>query len=299
MRLDPLIARVGRRTPRRALRPLLRAALRGLEVALCLHRVSERRRPGDRQPALTIPPGELDALVELLAASEPKRSRWLTLTFDDGYADAASYVETRAPRFPSVDWIFFVCPEKTEHQVGFRWDLAHETASLPDPRTENRSPELKELGRRLDLALASVEACRRMAALPNVSLGNHTNCHFRQTTLSPEQARTEYEASQLDFERLFGPQRHFAFPYGTPDHDFGSAHVELLRAHGPSFLWSTERRPFSPAERIPGAVLPRFPVDGTWGHRELALWIAARALVFRGRGTRHLYPMGLSAPGAA
>ena len=30
----------------------------------------------------------------------------------------------RAPRWPEVEWLYFVCPQKTERRVGFRWDLA-------------------------------------------------------------------------------------------------------------------------------------------------------------------------------
>ena len=37
---------------------------------------------------------------------------------------AADYVLSRAPLFPGIEWLYFVCPEKTEHRTGFDWDAA-------------------------------------------------------------------------------------------------------------------------------------------------------------------------------
>jgi peptidoglycan/xylan/chitin deacetylase (PgdA/CDA1 family) len=279
------------RLPRPLLQTYLGRALSGLNVALCLHRVSiQGRRPGEMQPALSIPAAELDALVELLLASRRTDERWLTLTFDDGYADAAEYIRTRAERFPTVDLLLFLCAAKTEQRVGFRWDLVEqgeasfaEIGQRTDVRTENQRPELARLASLPDYALATVEECQQLARLPNVQLGNHTNCHFRQTSLSLEDAQLEYETSKRDFERLFGPQRHFAFPFGTPGKEFDASHVERLRAMGDPFMWSTVGAPYRQDEVRPGAVLPRFPIDGRETHQQLAFWIASRAVTFRWR----------------
>src|ERR1043166_2778893 len=101
MRLDPVIASVGASAPRPIVARLLRHALQGLEVALCLHRVVDARPEGQRQPELSIPAAELDDLLDLLLSAQSTRGgRWLTVTFDDGYADAADYVERTARRFP-------------------------------------------------------------------------------------------------------------------------------------------------------------------------------------------------------
>ena len=298
MSLDSVIASAGQYVPASVLEPLLRATLQELRVALCFHRVAEVRRATDWQPSLSIPPVELDALLGLLVRTrEDTPGPWLTVTFDDGYADAAAYIESRAPRFPSVEWLFFVCPQKTERSVGYRWDLIERAQGTVadfhegmDVAGENLRPELGRLGLEPDFALATVEDCRRLAKLANVQLGNHTNCHFRQTFLSVEAAQQECERSAEDFERLFGPQSHFAFPFGSPGHQFGPEHVALVRQRGPGLIWSTERRPFRGSERVPGAVLPRYPMDGTRGYRQLALGLAAWALAFRARGTRHLFP---------
>src|SRR4051794_1031549 len=106
---DVLAARAGRLLPALALKTVLAGALRGLGVSLCLHRIAPRPRPTDWQAGLSIPAHELDALIELLLEAKPAR---LSVTFDDGYREVATWLAARAPRFPQVDFTFFVCPEK-------------------------------------------------------------------------------------------------------------------------------------------------------------------------------------------
>src|SRR3954465_6745055 len=108
---DALAAAAGRWLPDLALRKLLNGALQGLGVSLCLHRIAARPRPTDWQPGLSIPAPELDELIELLLAGQPRR---LSITFDDGYREVAAYLASRARRYREVDFTFFICPEKTE-----------------------------------------------------------------------------------------------------------------------------------------------------------------------------------------
>lgn len=292
--------------PLPVLRLWLSRSLRDAGVALCLHRVLEQRRPSDWQPAMCIPPAELDALVELLLSTRaPDAPRWLTVSFDDGYADAADYVSSRAPRFPAVEFLLCVCPEKVEQRAGFRWDVAEgallrgakadEVRALleapADLLAENRRGDLRAVGEHAGFRLAEVERLRALAGLRNVALANHTNCHLRATALSVEALRLEYRRSDEAFTRLFGAPQHFAFPYGTPGQQFDVRDVTEARAvRRDALLWSTEPRPFERWERRPGAVLPRFPIDGRRSHRQLAAWIAIRATDYRLRGPRHRFP---------
>ena len=295
---DQVAAKTGGLVPPSLVRRALSRSLGDAEVALCLHRVLEARRPADRQPAMTMPPRELDALVEvLLSTRAPSAPRWLTVSFDDGYADAAEYVGSRAARFETVEFLLCVCPEKLEAPAGFRWDLAEaardgDVAALLDAPAnllaENAREDLRRVAAQPAFRLASAAQLRALAALPNVALGNHTNCHLKASSLSLEDVRSEYRRSDEAFTRLFGPAAHFAFPYGTPGHHFDARHVAEARAvRRDAVHWTTEPRPFERGERVPGAVLPRFPVDGRLSHRELAAWIAIRAADFRLRGTRH------------
>ena len=245
------------------LHTLVRHSLDGLDLALCLHRVGDR--PHDW---LSIGSRELDALIELLrAARGASTAGHLTVTFDDGYDDAAEYVATRAPRYPDIEWLFFICPKPAEERGSFSWDA---------PRARG-------------CELATLEHLRGLARLPNVSLGNHTNSHQRPNDLSDAELDFEYRKSVDDFERLFGEQQHFAFPFGSPGLQFSHRHVAKMRELRPSVIWSTERRPYLAAECRPGAVLPRFAINGNWTHRQTAVWISMLALKFRCLGSPHRY----------
>lgn len=280
---------------------ILRRTLAGRRVCLCMHRVGRTRRPGELVPKLTIHPEVLDAIIDGLHEAREDGGRGLTVSFDDGYRDAAEYLISRRERWPDVEWIFFVCPEKTAKRVGFRWDLAEvkrargeAVAILPmldeDHPFENERVELRELAERPEFELASLELCQRLSSLPRVRLGNHTNTHARGSRLSPERARAEYRASFRDFESLFGRAADFAFPFGVPGEDFEAAHVEAVRESGPTAIWSTEARPYGEAERFPGALLPRYAVDGTRSWKQTLGWISLQALRARAFGPRWKAP---------
>jgi hypothetical protein len=267
---------------------LFQLAVSDLSVALCLHHVSRRSRD-----QLTIPAPELDAFLERAVSIEHHGTKpWLTVSFDDGYEDAWHYVITRARRFPSVEWLMFVCPAKTEHQTGFRWDLEIEDDSAWDLLIENRRADLKSVVHLSDAHLATVEQCRYLRLFENVQLGNHTNCHFNAMSLPLAQAVEDIGQSRVDFERLFGPERHFAFPFGGRGIDFDDQHVESIRRTSKAVIWSTVARPHLPSHRYPGAVLPRFGVDGRWNSSQIAFWIAMRSLRARAQGLQPLCARG-------
>ena len=269
-----------------------RRALSGRRLALCFHRVADVRREGELLPKLTMPAEEIDTLIAFLLAAARRNDRWLTVTFDDGYRESAEYVLERAPRTPEVEWLYFVCPQKIELRVGFRWDLA-EMRRRDDPAldidsivfapvqpdAENLRADLQRLARQPEFALADVEVCERIQRLPNAELGNHSNVHCRPILLAPDQFQAEIAASARDFARLFGPMRHFAFPFGVPGVDFGPSHLNPLRELGGIEIWSTEPRPYTRRERELGAVLPRFAIDGTRSWRTSVAHIAMRSLL--------------------
>jgi peptidoglycan/xylan/chitin deacetylase (PgdA/CDA1 family) len=293
-------------TDDRVVAALLRAGLGDRCVSLCFHRiVAGARRPGELNPKLTMPEEDIDRLIRFLLDSARRDDRWLTVCFDDGYREAAEYVLSRAPRHPEVEWLFFVCPEKTERQVGFRWDLAEASGGRlgdlesvvhapADPSCENLRAELRGVAADARFALADVDACRRLQSLPNVQLGNHSNAHLRSVLLDPDRFRAEWEKSSADFRRLFGELRHVAFPFGVPGVDFDARHVDALRRMGRFEVWSTEPRPFRRDERGASAVLPRFAVDGTRSWKEGAAHLALHAMRTRVRSPRYSFPSSTS-----
>jgi peptidoglycan/xylan/chitin deacetylase (PgdA/CDA1 family) len=305
MTRDALATRLGEQLPRPVLKASLGALLEGAALGLCLHRVSEG--PAGASP-LSIPARRLDELLELLLSSRPGEPRgWLTVTFDDGYADAARYVAERAPALPEVAFILFVCPEKVLRRAGFRWDLKEralraglspaEAERLAEPPMtlagENARPELLALGDAPEYRLVTTEALGQLAGQRNVEVGNHTNLHAVATALPLELVREDYRRSTALLEALLGaPPRHFAFPFGTPGTQLDHRHLEAARALGYARLWSTEARAWRPSELAPGAVLPRCPLDGRSSVEGLAGWLAAKLLNARFKRGRSFAPRG-------
>ncbi len=306
MNQEELAYLLGRLTPGPARQVVLGQTLRGLAASLCLHRVAPKARATDWQQGLSIAPAQLDELIETLLSSRPGPANgWLSVTFDDGYRDAGDYISTRAARFPHVNFLFFICPEKTEKRVGFRWDLVEESIKEGQPRDaalsllsaptqvehENLRAELRSLASREDYALCTLEELKALQALPNVQLGNHTNLHLSSNNAPDDVIKADFERSTAQFERLFGPQKHFAFPFGTPRYHFAERHVAWLRSMSQAVIWTTEPRPYRFDEEKPQAVLPRFPIDGSQDSASLLGLIIARSLQYRFKGPRNLFPL--------
>ena len=133
---DQLAGSTARLIPDASVWPIFSRAVSGLAITLCLHRVSSTH-----QNRMTMLEAELDRFVEGALAHNATSTRWLTLSFDDGYEDAGNYIESRARNFPSVEWLFFVCPEKVEKRAGFRWDLPRPDSTSFDVDRENDRQE--------------------------------------------------------------------------------------------------------------------------------------------------------------
>ncbi len=91
--------------------------------------------------------------------------------------------------------------------------------------------------------VATAESIRALADR-GVRIGSHSQTHPKMTALDPRQAAQELSESKTDLEALIGgPVDIFAFPYG----DFNEAVVEIARASGYRFVFSTQ----------PGTIDPR------------------------------------------
>lgn len=216
-------------------------------VALCLHRVATERRSTEPYPANTFIEKQLLELIEILDGFLGKDQ--LVITFDDGYPDAVQFVETYAPRFVNARFILFVCPRKLTQKTGFRWDLVEylnePVANLrrigdrQDIAVENSRADLRKVYQDPRFTLSTVEALQTVARLPNVELGNHSNCHFNFARLAKHLWRAEIAASFADFDQLFGPTQHFAFPFGKPTLHFTPEQALFIRETYNVKVWST------------------------------------------------------------
>ncbi len=290
---DDLARRAAPLLPRWALRRCLQVVSRHDDVALCLHRVGGIGAVPALPSPTTIPASVLDDLIDLASGVRTGR-RWLTLSFDDGYVDAVTYVGTRGPRHPEIDWRLFVCPDKAARRVGFRWDAGMDPAS-PLPATlvalsaEHRRQSLAAAGVDPTAALADPEELASVAALVPGVLGNHTDHHLPLAKLVPAVADAELRGSLRHFEELFGSCRSFAVPFGSPGHHWSPEHATQLFDAGVQEVWSVQSRT-SPRRDAGGnlgtqerTVRPRFPIDGRDDARTILTIVVARAALQRVR----------------
>lgn len=226
-------------------RQQLSRAFRGKDVALCLHRVAEERRSSDPYPDNTFLERDLVALLDLLYEVLPKGS--LTITFDDGYEDATQFIDTYASRYQEAKFLVFICPEKIAEQAGFRWDLyeavggdfAAVLGSKQQISGENQRLDLKGIAADPRFQLSSVPGLVALTRHRNVSLGNHSNCHFNFARLASDDWQQELKRSFADFRALFGSTEDFAFPFGTPGSQFSAEQAEFIKRHYGVRVWST------------------------------------------------------------
>ncbi len=250
-----------------------RILARDIDVAAAFHQIIDQRRPHEGAGFCNHLRSDFVETVAFLdSLQQPSTDVWVT--FDDGYAKAAEALENVAPQFPSMRFVFFVCPEKTSKKVGFRWDawerLHEKNGPVPEFDDFDSEPATAEENSRLDLLesakderflLASEEQCRSLQRHPNVYLGNHTNRHFALSSLSDAEAVEEIRESHEQFRALFGDSEHFAFPYGTPGVSYNESHVAMVRSLGYRYVWSTEGSSFRRGSEA-SAVLPRIPMNG-------------------------------------
>lgn len=236
---------------------------------------------------------ELDSLLETLS-NVRKEPGWLTLSFDDGYKDSADYIRTRSAKYPHVSFLLFVCPEKIEKRVGFRWDAWEKLRSagkatgsldayLEHERVldrENGRDDLIDAARDPLFQLATLEECRELQRMPNVALGNHTNTHFKLAEISAADAAREIDRSHEMFVALFGKPEHFAFPYGTPGESYRPEHVTHVRRLGYTHIWSTVGRTFENSNRE-RSELPRFAIHGDWSLADTLTWLTKASMKAR------------------
>ena len=109
--LGHVLARLGVRAagsvlPTPVIRAVFRRAVSGYSLAVCIHRVGKGKRRFDPAPEMMADPQNLDKLLELVDATMPQGSFYMTV--DDGYADGVGYVADRAQRYPRINWLVFV-----------------------------------------------------------------------------------------------------------------------------------------------------------------------------------------------
>ena len=121
-------------------------------------------------------------------------SRWVCVTFDDGYRDNYNLAYPLLKRL-GVPFTVYVTTGFVDNRLPMWW--------YPN----------QQLGLSLDELIA-------LDADPLCTIGAHTVSHPRLDTLSYEEQYKEIADSQQELERLLGhPIQHFSFPHGAHNDD--------------------------------------------------------------------------------
>lgn len=240
-------AAIAKSVPMALYRRLLPVAFADKSIALCLHRVTDARRATDPYPDNTFLEHDLVALLDMLYEVLPDQR--LIITFDDGYEDATQFIHQYAHRYANARFIVFICPEKVIQQAGFRWDLYEVVggdfysvlSAKQNISEENQRRDLKDVGADPRFRMTSADGLTALTQYRNVSLGNHSNCHFNFARLADGDWQKEVERSFEDFDSLFGRTLDFAFPFGTPGRQFTAEQAQFIKEHYGVNVWSTGR----------------------------------------------------------
>ena len=231
---------------------------------------------------------------------EGRSRRFVSFTFDDGYADAYTQVLPVFQR-QQAPFTVYVTTGILERSAEFWWQglerliLCNDEVSVPDePRVYTcrtmaqkvnlfdficskchadmtgfrpilaRLFENNNIGpaELLNTNMLTRDQLRALAADPLVEIGSHSVTHRPLSQLSREEARHEIQESRRILEDLLGREvRHFCYPYGTPQM-CGEREFELTRECGYTTGTINWGGNLLPAHRDRPYALPRLNVMG-------------------------------------
>jgi peptidoglycan/xylan/chitin deacetylase (PgdA/CDA1 family) len=189
-----------------------------------------------------------DRAIDLVRSGEAGRGRFFLLSFDDGYAD-------------TVD---VALPVLTERQIPA---IAFMVGAFLDKPPIDSSDRRSGFMSRVDLATWCAAG---------MAVGSHSHTHRRMIGLSDSEARWEFEASKAALAfAMHMPIRHFACPWGDPDHDFRPDHTPRLAAEAGfrSFFTTTRGAATAESDLL---LMPRHVLEPAWGIYELDALIGGR-----------------------
>jgi len=213
-----------------------------------------------------------------LSGGPPLPARPVLVTFDDGYRSVFTLAWPILQKY-SIPAVIFVCSDPVEKRELLWYDAA--ARSIGEHRVDavGRLPyaEWQAACRKFDVRVSeddpasplNIYEVRALAETPGIEIGGHTTTHVRLTTANREEQHRQVVRNKQRLEEWTGtPVRAFAYPNGLPLDDYNSDSIEVVRAAGYEFAFTTVQKFASGDQRF--LEVPRFLMLAGTSEPELA-----------------------------
>lgn len=205
--------------------------------------------------------------------------RPVLLTFDDGYRSVFTRARPILQKY-SIPAVIFVCSDPVEKQELLWYDAAARSVGESEVDAVGRLPypQWQQACAKFDLRVSeddptsplSVSELKTLAATPGIEIGGHTTTHVRLTTASREEQNRQVIRNKQQLEEWTGTTiRAFAYPNGLPENDYDSNSVEVVKAAGYEFAFTTVQK-FARTDHQRCLEVPRFLMLAGISEPELA-----------------------------
>jgi peptidoglycan/xylan/chitin deacetylase (PgdA/CDA1 family) len=184
-----------------------------------------------------------------MSGGPPLPPRPVLLTFDDGYHSIFTLARPILQKY-SIPAVIFVCNEPVEKRELLWYDAAARSIGESGVDAVGRLPyaEWQAACRQFDMRIPeddpisplSVHEVKTLAGTPGIEIGGHTTTHVRLTTANREEQYRQVIRNKQRLEEWTGtPVRAFAYPNGLPQSDYDSDSIEVVKAAGYEFAFTT------------------------------------------------------------
>jgi peptidoglycan/xylan/chitin deacetylase (PgdA/CDA1 family) len=194
-------------------------------------------------------PISLHSWKAALSGGPPLPPRPVLVTFDDGYRSVFTLAQPILQKY-SIPAVIFVCSDPVEKRELLWYDAAARSIGENGVDAVGRLPYAawQAACRKLDLWVSEddpsspLNICevRALAEIPGIEIGGHTTTHVRLTTANREEQHLQVVRNKQRLEEWTGtPIRAFAYPNGLPQYDYNSDSIEVVKAAGYEFAFTT------------------------------------------------------------
>ena len=224
-------------------------------------------------------PISLDTWKATFHGGPPLPPRPVLLTFDDGYRSVFKLARPILQKY-SIPAIIFVCSDPVEKGELLWYDAAARSMTESEVNAVGRLPypQWGEACAKFDMrvcegdpsSVLSLSELKILATTPGIEIGGHTMNHVRLATADREDQNLQVIRNKQCLEEWTGTSiRAFAYPNGLPEKDYNRDSIEIVRAAGYEFAFTTVQK-FAKTDRLPSLEIARFVMLAGISQQELA-----------------------------